>query len=137
VSLINKFPVASNNKLFSDAYQINFNFGEIRDLFRQHVNNRKTIQDDSKVLLSQSQITKLISLKETIENIHQKFNDLNATGDEKNFSSIVDFMSNISNQQEILSLELWKLERLIDYVEKNVQIQEQKFSSPINKSAEM
>jgi chromosome segregation ATPase len=84
------------------------------------------------VLLGQSQILKLISLKKSIEEIQKKFSDLNSKKVQENFSSIIDFISYISNQQEVLSSELWKLESFTDYVESISQSQNQKLCSSMN-----
>lgn len=66
------------------------------------------------MLLSDEDITNIKDLKEISEKIITQFQVLRDPAKEEN--SLIDFISQVSNQQEILSSELWKLNKFVEYV---------------------
>lgn len=92
------------------------NFLLIRDLFRQHVNNRREL-DDSCILMREEDIMNIKNLKELITKIISQFNKLMgknpANKDPEKFEK---FIRHTAFQQEILSSELWKTDKFIEYV---------------------
>lgn len=104
------------NALFS-ANINNLNLMLIRDLFRQHINERRGLQDC--LFLSEKEIKDIRNFKEILAKIMNQFKQFSLKHPEKNhncFDSLVDFIKLASNQNEILCSEIWKLEKFMEYV---------------------
>lgn len=93
---------------------------DIKDIFRQHVNDRRN-GDPEELVLDEETIKKLKDTKELTFDVLQKFRVLNssvhsrkkAEGGEK-FSDLDELNGYISSQQEIINSELWKIDTLLD-----------------------
>lgn len=99
-----------------------FDFTAIRDNFRLHVHNRRSISSDDLVLLDEDLIHNLVALKRKTFELLRKFRDINrpkpvAGTRPQTFSSLDDFMKFVVTQQEILNSELWKLEMIFEYLD--------------------
>lgn len=94
------------------------NWSDLRDSFRQHVNNRRNESNDS-LLLDYYSIRNIMKLKGESLNLIEKFEDLKsdrsktkvAENKSNNFSALMKFI--VSNE-EILQSEKWKLEKVYE-----------------------
>lgn len=116
-TLISLENIAERKSPFLAPDKQHFDFSTILDNFRLHVHNRKNSASSDTVLLDQQMVENLIALKQKSFELLQNYKNINAAPKLKTFSSLDEFVSFIVAQQEVLNLELWKLEAINNYLE--------------------
>lgn len=95
---------------------------EIKNTFRQHINNRRN-ETQTDLIMNEQLIENIKDLKVLSYDILRKFMRVNsslshrvAPDESEKFTDLDEFNRYISNQQEILNSELWKMDVLVGYL---------------------
>lgn len=94
-------------------------FSSIRDSFRQHIQLRKNAELSEFVLIEEELTQNIVELKQKSFELLCQFRNVNQSTKDTNiqtFSSFEQFFIFVINQEEILNWELWKLEKIHNYL---------------------
>lgn len=100
------------------------NWADLRDSFRQHVNNRRNQTNDS-LIMDYYSIRNIVKLKTELLDLMDKFEDLKNSNRQKSskeetgkkFANFTTLMKFAVNNEEILQSEKWKLKKVYEALE--------------------
>lgn len=100
------------------------NWSELRDSFRQHVNNRRN-ESSENLILDYYSIKNIVKLRKELLTLLSKFEEMKAKSraagssesNNKNFADATELAKFLMSNEEILQSEKWKLEKISTVIE--------------------